>query len=334
MPCSTSTTLRRASAHSRSCRSSSTSRSSAVRACPSALSPKPEARRPGSRSARSARPGLDPQVARPTRGRVNLGHAGPYPSIATSIDGPTSAVALGSSTRTVVPAPGALCRRDLATVRDDDGPHDREAEAGTAARGARRDASAAREPLERARGDARRSCPGRRRAPRRPRARRRCGRAPTPGCRPACAPSALPTRLPTTWRSRSSSPSTVTPSATSAVTTRSGATARASAAASTPEHAEVDRVAGQRPTLVEAGEQQQVVDQRRHPHRLLLGAAHRLVELGGVVEAAVAVQLGVAADRRDRRAQLVRRVGDEPAQPRLATPSARRTRPRSWSASR
>ena len=147
--------------------------------------------------------------------------------------------------------------------------------------------------------------------------RRRCGPAPPPACPAGVCTSALPTRLPTTWRSRSSSPSTVTPSATSAVTTRSGATARASAAASTASTPRSTGARVQRPSLVETGEQQQVVDQRRHPHRLLLGAAHRLVELGGVVETAVAVELGVAADRRDRRAQLVRRVGDEPAQARL-----------------
>ena len=70
----------------------------------------------------------------------------------------------------------------------------------------------------------------------------------------------------------------------------------------------------ERPALVEPGEEQQVVDEAAHAHRLLLGAAHRLVELVGVVEAAGAVELGVAADRRDRRAQLVRRVGDELAQ--------------------
>ena len=85
-----------------------------------------------------------------------------------------------------------------------------------------------------------------------------------------------------------------------------------------PEHPEVDGVARERPALVEARQEQQVVDQRRHAHRLRLGAPHRLVELGRFGEAAVAVELGVAADGRDRRAQLVRRVGDEATQPRLA----------------
>ena len=60
------------------------------------------------------------------------------------------------------------------------------------------------------------------------------------------------------------------------------------------EHAEVDRRALERAALVEPGEEQQVVDQRRHAHRLLLGAPHRLVEVAGLGEPAVAVQLGVA----------------------------------------
>ena len=49
----------------------------------------------------------------------------------------------------------------------------------------------------------------------------------------------------------------------------------------------------------------------------LLDAAHGLREVVGPRARAAAEQLGVAADRRERRAQLVRRVGDEPAQPRL-----------------
>ena len=80
------------------------------------------------------------------------------------------------------------------------------------------------------------------------------------------------------------------------------------------EHGEVDRPALERTALVELGERQQVVDEPGHPHGLLLGAAHRLVEPLAGRQATDAVQLGVAADRRDRRPQLVRRVGDEAAQ--------------------
>ena len=78
---------------------------------------------------------------------------------------------------------------------------------------------------------------------------------------------------------------------------------------------QVDRPAVERPALVELGQRQQVVDEAGHADGLLLGAPHRLVELGRLVEAADPVQLGVAADRRDGRTQLVGRVGDEPAQP-------------------
>ena len=62
---------------------------------------------------------------------------------------------------------------------------------------------------------------------------------------------------------------------------------------------------------------EEVVDERAHADRLLLGAPHGVVELAGLVERAGPVQLGVPADRRHGRAQLVRRVGDELAQPRL-----------------
>ena len=77
------------------------------------------------------------------------------------------------------------------------------------------------------------------------------------------------------------------------------------------EHAEVDGRLFERAALVEAGQQEQVVDERSHAHRLGLGAPHRLLQLLALFEPAAPVQLGVAADGRDRRAQLVRRVGDE-----------------------
>ena len=58
-------------------------------------------------------------------------------------------------------------------------------------------------------------------------------------------------------------------------------------------------------TLIEPCELQQVADQVAHPGRFLLGATHRLVELSGASESAVAVELAVAADGGDRGAQLV-----------------------------
>ena len=83
------------------------------------------------------------------------------------------------------------------------------------------------------------------------------------------------------------------------------------------ERRKVDRSDVERALLVELGQRQHVLDEASHPRRLLLGAAHRVVEGGLVAQPAEAVQLGVAADRRDRRAQLVRCVGDEAAQARL-----------------
>ena len=67
----------------------------------------------------------------------------------------------------------------------------------------------------------------------------------------------------------------------------------------------------ERALLVELGEHQHVLDQPAHAGGLLLGAAHRVVERGLLAEAADAVELGVAADGGEGRAQLVRGVGDE-----------------------
>ena len=81
--------------------------------------------------------------------------------------------------------------------------------------------------------------------------------------------------------------------------------------------------------LVEAGQQQEVVDEAAHAHGFLLGAAHGLAEAGLVVEGAALVELGVAPDRGDRRAQLVGGVGDELAQPLLGRLRALVERPSS-----
>ena len=82
------------------------------------------------------------------------------------------------------------------------------------------------------------------------------------------------------------------------------------------EAGEVDVGALQRPSGVEAGEQEQVLDQRRHPLGLR-GDARQGVR-GVVRERPAAGQLGVAADRGERGAQLVAGVGDELAQLHLA----------------
>ena len=73
---------------------------------------------------------------------------------------------------------------------------------------------------------------------------------------------------------------------------------------------QVDRVPLERPAGVEPGQQQQVLDQRGHPRRLLLDLVERGPRRGGVV-GTTAGQLGVAGDRGQRRPQLVGGVGDE-----------------------
>ena len=69
---------------------------------------------------------------------------------------------------------------------------------------------------------------------------------------------------------------------------------------------------------VQAGERQQVLDQHPHARGLFLDPAHRVLGRGGLGGGAHPKQLGVAADRRQRGAQLVRGVGQEAAQAGLA----------------
>ena len=75
---------------------------------------------------------------------------------------------------------------------------------------------------------------------------------------------------------------------------------------------QVDAAPFQRPLRVEAGQQQEVLDEQAHAPRLALDAAHQHLDVAG---GALAVQLGEAADRGQRRAQLVAGVGDEPPHP-------------------
>ena len=70
--------------------------------------------------------------------------------------------------------------------------------------------------------------------------------------------------------------------------------------------------------LVEPRERQQVLDQHAHARGLVLDPPHRLLDVLVGARGAHPVQLGVAADRGERRAQLVRGVGDELAQAVLA----------------
>ena len=75
-----------------------------------------------------------------------------------------------------------------------------------------------------------------------------------------------------------------------------------------------------RPFGVRLDQRQQVVDQRAHPLGLEPHPLHRPLDGGRVGQRAGVVQVGVAADGRHRRAQLVRGVGNELPQPVLAAP--------------
>ena len=70
--------------------------------------------------------------------------------------------------------------------------------------------------------------------------------------------------------------------------------------------------------LVQPRERQQVLDQHAHARGLVLDPPHRLRDVLRLARRAHAEQLRVAADRDQRRAQLVRGVGDEAPQPLLA----------------
>jgi len=70
--------------------------------------------------------------------------------------------------------------------------------------------------------------------------------------------------------------------------------------------------------LVQSRQQQQVLDQDSHSGGLGLDPAHRALERRRIVGGSETEQLGIASNRRQRRAQLVRRVGEEVAQAFLA----------------
>ena len=77
---------------------------------------------------------------------------------------------------------------------------------------------------------------------------------------------------------------------------------------------QVDRGPLEWAAVVEAGQQQQVVDEHAHADGLLLDVPHDPGQVFGAVIGTPAKQLGVAPDGGERRAQLVGGVGDEPAQ--------------------
>ena len=247
---------------------------------------------------------MRPEVERTLRTRPDL----------VQIDDPVPyAGASGSVARTVVPAPGGVSMRDGAAVGPDGGLDDGQAQTAPAAV-ALTGCVGAVEPLEGPGRVRRRHARARRR---RPRASRRRRRGPTRrwiGASGAWT-RALPTRLATTWRRLPSSPRTTVGAAASTVISRSGATAWASRAAS---RASAARSTGARssgrPWSRRASWSRSSTSDA-HPQRLLLGAPHGLVELALPAQGPRPVQLGVPADRGDRGAQLVGRVGDEAPQP-------------------
>ena len=87
---------------------------------------------------------------------------------------------------------------------------------------------------------------------------------------------------------------------------------------------ELDRLLLERAALVEPREQQQVVDEQAHPLRLARDAGHRALEIVRPRRRATVEQLGVRAHSGQRRAQLVRRVGDEAAEAPVRTPRSGR----------
>ena len=80
---------------------------------------------------------------------------------------------------------------------------------------------------------------------------------------------------------------------------------------------EIDRLLGQWSMFVEPCEQEEVIDEARHPAGLAADARHGPIEVLRPVAGPVFEQLGVGGCRGDRGAQLVRRVGHESAHTRL-----------------
>ena len=131
-------------------------------------------------------------------------------------------------------------------------------------------------------------------------------------CPPACAPARWPEVV--EHLAESGRVAVTVAGSTESSIGRPGSTTRAASTASPTTRGEVDRLPLERPALVEAREQQQIVDEQAHPLGLARDAGHRPLEILGARGGAAAEQLGVGAHGGERRAQLVRRVGDEAAQ--------------------
>src|SRR5207253_1862952 len=119
---------------------------------------------------------------------------------------------------------------------------------------------------------------------------------------------ALPIRFVSTWRSLSSSAITTGRAVPVRIGARMSSLSRAARRARQRREDAALELAG----LVEAGEREQVGHERAEADRLPLDAVHRGRDVLPGLQGAHPVELGVAAHRHERRAQLVAGVADEP----------------------
>ncbi len=73
----------------------------------------------------------------------------------------------------------------------------------------------------------------------------------------------------------------------------------------------LDPLALERPALVEAGEQEQILDENAHSLGFARDPRHRALEVGRPLRGSAREQLGIGPHRCERSAELVRSVGDE-----------------------
>ena len=126
--------------------------------------------------------------------------------------------------------------------------------------------------------------------------------------------TALCRRLSTIWRRRAASPDTRTAPDTTSEIRWSPPAARAASTASCIDAPEVHRELLEGSTLIETGQEEEVVDEQAHPRGLTLDALGGPAPVVLVVERTLAQELGVPSDRGQRGPQLVRGVGHEAPQ--------------------
>ena len=120
-------------------------------------------------------------------------------------------------------------------------------------------------------------------------------------------------RLARTWRSWLPSPVVVTPSSISSTVGWEGYIADSSREHVARELREIDWLVAERPALVEASEEKQILDERRHARALLTDTTERVVDRSLLGERSLSPKLGDALDDRHRCPKLMGSVGDESA---------------------